>query len=158
MAKIGIKCKLYYNSGATYATPTWVEVTLISDASVNFSWDEAEASTRAARIKQFMNSIASLEITGSIRTEPADVAYQKLRDAAIKDLTLDFLVLNGARTENDTDGFRFDGKVGQWNEGQGLNTVAFKQFNIKPVPSANLPKYAKVTTGTLAFEDIGTGA
>lgn len=154
MPKIGIKCKLYYNS-ATYASPTWVELTLVRDCQVNFGWDEGEGTTRASRVKMFANTVANLEITGSIRTEVADTGYLKLRDAAISDLSVDIMVLNDALTVNDTDGFRFDAKVGNWAEAQGPGDVAYKQFALKPIPSANLPKAVKVTAGAPVFEDIG---
>lgn len=157
MPKLGIRCKLYYNS-ATYATPTWAAVNLVADANVNFSWDEGDGTTRASRLKMGANTIANLEVTGTIRTEVADTAFAKLRDAAISDLTVDFLVLNGSTTENDSDGFRFDGRVTNWAEAQGMSVVAFKSFTIKPAISANLPKAAKVTAGAPVFEDIGDQA
>lgn len=156
MSKIGIKAKLYYNTG-TYGSPTWTAINLVGDLQVNFSWDEGEGTTRASRVKQFANSVANLELTGTIRTEPADTAYVALRNAAISDIAKDFLVLNGANNEADTDGFRFDGKVGGWGEDQGRGVAPlFKTFTIKPSVSANNPKHVVVDDeGAMSFEDIG---
>lgn len=158
MAKLGIISELWLNSGS-YGSPAWdVEADLISDASVNGTWNEGDATVRRSLVNASEPTTLALEITGSIRVDPTDEAYQMFRDAFLSKGILDILALDGGKTDNTTEGYRFDGKVFGWNENQGKDNVLFREFTIKPCASDNTPKYVQVIGGTLAYTEIGEEA
>jgi hypothetical protein len=44
--KLGRNCKAYYNTGS-YASPTWVEITLVRDLTTNLDGETATPTTAA---------------------------------------------------------------------------------------------------------------
>lgn len=155
---VGILSKLYFNSGS-YGTPTWVEVNLVSDLVVDATWNEAEGSTRAEQAQVFEPTNLKLDLTGKIRKNILDTPYLMIRAAHLVKTSLDILILDRSIATVGADGFRFEGKVFNWSEDQGLGTVIFKEFGIKPcIPSvgyspqlsnfaaATIPKSALVAT------------
>lgn len=155
MTKLGIISELRLNAGS-YETPDWdTEADLIGDCAVNGNWNEGESTVRRTPVATAEPTTLALEITGSIRVDPTDPAYQMVRDAFLTKGVLDILALDGAIDDNTTEGYRFDGKVFDWSEDQGRGNVLFRTFNIKPCASDNIPQYVQVIGGVLAFTPIG---
>lgn len=155
MAKRGIKCKLYVNTG-TYASPTWTAVATVSDAVSNAQWGEADASARDTPVKQFDISQMDLSVSGKARVPDAvDTAFDALAAAFLDGSAKDILVLNGASTENGATGYRYHAKVFNWSEDQAMGNVVYKDFLLKPTPSSEgLPKSCTVTSGAPVFTAI----
>jgi hypothetical protein len=151
---LGITSELHINTGS-YGSPTWDEADLIADASVNANWEEGDASTRRTRVKETEPTQMNLEITGRIRVDSTDAAYQAIKEAFIEGSSMDVLILNGPIDVNGSHGYRFDGKVFNMTEDQSLGSVIFREFTIKPCISVNVPQYVMVEGGTPAFTDIG---
>jgi hypothetical protein len=158
--RLGIQAGLYVNTN-TYDSPTWLEVLLISDLTVNANWQEGESSTRAARVQTFEQTIMAMELTGRVRKETTNTAYLALRTAHGTASVVDFLVLDAKNTVFNGDGYRFHGRVFNFGEDQSLGNVVFKEFSAKPcvyidgdgnqVP----PKTAFNVAGTLTYGTIG---
>lgn len=151
---LGITSKLYINIG-TAIVPVWSEVNLISDLVVAADWNEGEASARLEQIQTFEPTNMALGLTGKVRKNITDTSYLLLRTAHRTRGILDVLVLDGDRTTNGSDGFRFDCKVTKWSEDQGLQQVIFKEFEIKPCIPSNLPQTVLVAGGVLTYAAIG---
>lgn len=169
MPRLGILSKLYVNGG-TWDVPVLNELITISDCNVDGSWEEGEASARASRIGADEPTILRLEITGKVRVADAlgVLAYNAMYNAYFKDLPIDVLVLNGARTENGASGYRALFKIFTWSEDQSLGAVLFKDFSMKPCIPAEIspstgaviyrfPKVANVVAGNVVYSDIGLG-
>ena len=160
MPRLGIRSNLWINSG-TENTPAWNLLDLISDCNVNAPWDEGDASSRQSRVKMSEPTMLGLEITGKVRVKNSELnaAYLLMMAANRDDSPIDVLVLNGQMTENGVDGFRAYMKVFNWGEDQSLGVVLYKDFTLKPcIPpgSGQVPKYARVTGGILAYFTMGT--
>lgn len=151
---LGITSTCYLNSG-TYVTPIWNLLDLIADATVKADWNSADASVRRGRVEEAEPTNLVLELTGKVRKSMTDTAFLVLRAAHLIASTLDVLILDGLRTVNGSEGFRFDGKVFQWSEDQSLGVVTFKDFMIKPCISTNLPKSVIVNGGSPTYSAIG---
>ena len=145
--RLGIKCKAYRNT-ATYGSPTWSEMTHISDFTVNITWDEADGSSRLSRVKMSAKTMLGLEFSGKIKTNLSDANYVAVRDAMYGDGVLDILVMEDGdnATENNT-GFRCDVQVFQGNMDQGMQASLYKDFVMKPAATDNLPQLATVGGG-----------
>jgi hypothetical protein len=159
MAKLGIKSKLYYRSAGDYANPTFTEINLISDLSVQPAWDKGDASSRGSRVKKSVKTMLGLSFSGKLKKKPNDAAYEAIMDALISDEVLDVMVLDGDSETDGTRGWRFDAQVFQGNEDQGLGAVICEDIEIEPTDSDNEPKAVLVSgTAGLTYSDIGGDA
>lgn len=155
---MGILSKLYINNGGTYASPLWLEVSLIADLNMDGGWNKADSSVRAGRVETQENTNFRVELSGTLRKSMSDAGYVAMRNAFTQDTILDVLVLDGARTVDGSDGFRFEGKIGDFGEDQGLQSVVFKSFTLIPCAfgASFPPRAALVLGGVLTFQNIGT--
>lgn len=151
--RLGVFSKFYVNTG-TYGSPTWLEVDLISNLTINAAFDKGESSARRARVKTNEPTMLDLNLTGQVRVDNTDNGYNEIRDAFLAADTVDVLVLNGANTRNGSLGFRFDAKVFSLGEDQSLGSVLFNDIEIGPCASDNDPKSVEVTAGVPVFSDI----
>jgi hypothetical protein len=147
---LGITSKLFLNAGL-YGVPVWVTVDLISDLKYDDRWNQADSSVRRARLETMENTNRVIELTGKIRKEDTDPAFVMLRAAFVADTVLDVLCLNGPSTVNGSEGTRFDARVANFSEDQGLQAVIFKEFTIKPCASVNLPQLAVIVAGVITY-------
>lgn len=159
MNRLGILSFLAINIVGTQEAPDWEEADLISDCSVNGSYNEADASTRRTAVAEAEPTNMTLEITGKLRFDSSDPAYIALRNAYLSRSPIDVLGLNGSILVAGHEGFRFTGKIFGWTEDQGLQSVLFKDFTIKPCISDNIPQFAR-TVGdsagvTVEYTNIG---
>jgi hypothetical protein len=154
---LGLKSKLYYNS-ASYGSPTWVEVSIIADGTLNFAWDEGNADDRSDPAHRMVKTQFALEFTGNMKKKPTNTAYEYLMDLALSRGVGDFLVLDAAKEVVGARGFRFDGQLFTANEDQSMGNVIYNALSIKPTdsPDDNAVKAAKVASGpTLTYATIG---
>lgn len=148
--KLGIKCKLYYNTGS-YGSPTWVEITKVGDAKVKYQWKSATSLTRETRVELSLKTALELGFTFTLRKDPSDANYLAVDNAAVDDTVLDLLVLDGTNATNLSRGFRFDAQITQAGEDQGPDKVVHVEFEAVPAISANVPQRAVVTAGSPVF-------
>ncbi len=155
---LGIKAKLYYNS-SSYGSPSWVEVDIVQDCTLNFAWDEGAADDRSDAAHRMVKTQYALDVSGNLKKRISDTAYEYLADLAISRAVGDFLVLDGPRTTVGQRGFRFDGQLFSATEDQGLGVGAIATaFTIKPTdsPDDNPVKAVKVGAGpALTYATVG---
>ena len=157
MAKIGLNAKLYWRSAGTYGSPTWTEVTLLSDVTVSPTWEEADASARESRIKQVVKTMLALEVTGRMKKKIGDAAYLAFMNAMLSDGTLDLLVLDGDKAVEGNDGWRCDWQVFNANEDQSMSNALYIDVTLKPSITTNPALAVRVGPGgTLTYSTPGT--
>lgn len=155
MGMLGVNAKAYRNTGS-YGSPTWSEMTLISDLSVNPAWDEGSADARESRIKQVRKTMMGLEVSGKMKKRISDSNYQALMDALVSDTVLDVLILDASKETVGARGWRFDAQVFSANEDQAMGNVLYEEFVMKPSLDTNAPKAVKVGAGpALTFSTPG---
>jgi hypothetical protein len=136
-AKLGLKCKLYLNTG-TYGSPTWSAVNCVSDFTLSAKWDAGEASTRESRMKLWLKTMLDLGFQAKLRnSNSGDTSYTTIAAALLTDATVDLLVLNADDTTNGAWGFRAACQVHSGNEDQGLGAVVFDDIEFKPAPNTD---------------------
>lgn len=136
-AKIGILAVAYLNTNS-YATPTWLAITSISDWKVGAKWDEGDASTRLSRLKLALKTQLGLEISGKLRSaNSGDASYSTILAALVTDAQLDMMILNGPSATNGVSGFRADFQVFDGSEDQGLSAVVFDEVTLRPSPNTD---------------------
>lgn len=152
---LGINAKFYRNTGSRNS-PTWVEITLISDLAVDPTWEEGDGSVRATPVKQFAKTQLALVINGKCRVDLTDAGYLALKAALLSTSSIDLLILDGLGTTNGVTGWRCDWHVFGGKEDQGLGNVLFMEFTLKPAVSSNLPQSAAVSGGVVVLTDFAT--
>jgi hypothetical protein len=127
---LGINSKLYYNSG-TFGSPTWVEMSNVSDCKVDSNWDDADGSTRASPVKMSEPTQLNLGVGGKMLPDQS-VGYLLMQTRYYARTLIDIMALDGGSATNTAEGVRFEAKITTWAEDQGLGNVNFRDFMLKP--------------------------
>lgn len=152
-AKIGIKGKSYRNSG-TYGTPTWSEITVISDLQVGSNWQTAKSTTRASRINTEVPTTLSLSVTGKIRNDDDDTNFIAILAAYHGPTAVDILVLDGSNSTDGSQGYRGYWYFKKFDLPQGLDDAQFFDFELTPDSATQPMKTAAVASSTLGYTAI----
>lgn len=152
-AKIGIKGKSYRNSG-TYGSPTWSEVTVISDLQVGSSWQTAKSTIRASRINTKVPTTLDLSVTGKLRNDDDDTNFIALLAAYHGPTAVDMLVLDGGNSTDGSQGYRGYWYLTKFDLPQGLDDAQFFDFELSPDNATQQMKTAAVASSTLAYAAI----
>lgn len=140
--QLGIKASLMRNT-ATYGSPTWLEITCVSDLAIKGDWDKAEGSTRASRVKRYAKTLFDLGFSGKVKVDHNDSSYLALLAALYDDTVIDLMALDGDPTDStltgSLSGFRFDAHVFKGEQDQGLGNVLFDSIDLMPALSGNSP-------------------
>lgn len=156
MSRVGIRCKLYRNTG-TWGSPTWDEVTCVSDFKVDKKWAEAAFVTRETPVEQTLKTFLQLSLTGKLQVRNGSGDYQTIDDAMNARTKLDLMVLNGANNENDVRGYRFHAQVFDGSQDQGPGAALLDDVMFKPTApdiATELPQSVLVTTGAPVFTTL----
>jgi hypothetical protein len=113
---VGKDCKLYYNSAATRAAATWVEIKKAINVTLNMSKGEADASCRETSWKLQRGALKELEITFS---------YRYLKGGADT-------VVDGDIVNTGANGMKVICEVFGMNVSQELESTQEIEFTIKP--------------------------
>ncbi len=155
MGRLGIKSKLYRNT-AGYGGPTWSEVTLISDLSVNPSWEKGPADTRGSRVKKSVKTMLGLTFTGNMKKSPGDANYEAFMDALVSDNVVDLLVLDGAKDEDGSRGWRVECQIFEGTEDQAMSVGAiYEALSIEPTDTDHEPQAVYVSGSALTYSTPG---
>ena len=142
----GVDCKIYLNvsvlstAALRRATPTWVEWKSIRDATLNNTFDEADATSRGSGgFRQSAATLTSIEVTGNAIKDKDDAAYIAAETLALTKGVVDALVLDGLKADSNTDGWRVDVQFFSWSEGQPFEGIATVDWTMKPARTAYAP-------------------
>lgn len=135
---VGLNCKFYRNSGGSFSSPTWNEVTPVKDVSVTMDLALADASSRSAMFRQYIPTLSDLEVT-----------VNKLFDGGADDVALYgnylnrtlevYAVADNTITVTGTTYIKFEGYVTNFTETQALEDVSVVDYTFKPGYSTNVP-------------------
>lgn len=143
----GLDCRTYRNTG-TWASPTWNEITLAKDVSLDISKSKASAKSRLSAYSFNWHGMVDAPITLNIIADPAVDDYDVLKDAAVSRTTvLDVALANGAIATTGTRYFRAEYGVFGWKQGQpleDLETIDVELDLLYPSVLTQLPAYTTV--------------
>lgn len=136
--KVGLDCKAYRNTGS-YNAPTWSEVTIMRDLTLNLSKGEADVSSRGSRWKKMKSALKEASFEFEILGDTANAHYTALRNAYLNDTTLDLAFADGDITVGGTEYWRGDVEIFQFNRGEPLEDGAKVSVTAKPTYSTHEP-------------------
>ncbi len=147
--KLGLDAKLYRNT-ATYASPTWSELTNVRDLTLSLEKGEADVTTRA---NGGWRALAGTLKEGSIEFEmvwdPADAGFTAIKDAWFNDESIEFAVMDGALpppSGGTSQGLRATMQVLSFSRSEPLEEAMTVSVTIKPTYAANAPEWMTATT------------
>jgi hypothetical protein len=134
---MGNDCILYVNTG-TYASPTWVALSLAKDITVNDSRAEGDSTVRGYDLTSVTPGMRTLQVAGEIKYDPADAGFDALYDAYVADpqAVVGFLLLDGPVATAGKKGKRFDAYVTQFGDNEPLNQVKTVPFTLSATTDA----------------------
>lgn len=153
MAKLGIKCKLYRNTGS-YGTPTWDEVPIVGELTQNSAWDEGEVLNRTSRVAFSVKTLLRLSFTVKMKADLTDADYTVFANAADADTVVDLMILDGVSTTNGVRGYRFESQIFSRNQDQGPGVIVHDEFTIKPTDNGTVPSSVLVASGAPVFTSL----
>lgn len=142
---LGLNAKLYFNS-ATYATPTWVEITLAQDVTLNGTLDEADVTTRgSAGFKETVGTLLDAGIEFKMLWKPGDAAFEKIKDAWLGRSAVEILCLDGDENVAGSEGLRASMMVTNFTRNEPLAEALTVDVTMKPTKAANPPEWFTAT-------------
>tara|TARA_R100000808_G_C2133887_1_gene142538 strand:- start:1008 stop:1487 length:480 start_codon:yes stop_codon:yes gene_type:complete len=105
--KFGHECKVYNNTG-THASPTWNELNIVKDVTLNMSQNESDISSRAGKgYVMTAGTLIDASIDFSVTWDPADSAdFSELQNAFFDRKPVELLILDGDRTDAGNEGLQ----------------------------------------------------
>ena len=149
---LGIDAAIYYRSAGNFSSPTWSEITTVSQIGVTGAWNRATYAIRASYVEFSAKTTLPVTVTGRILSELNTAAYNTLWNSHISAAGFeDYLVLNAPNTTNGARGYRFEGAISFDNDDQGEQSVLFNEFTITPIRTDNNFQTAIVSSGAPVF-------
>lgn len=133
-AVVGNDAGAYYNS-ATYATPTWVEMTRLSNVSINLDKNIADVLTRATKWTLSAPGSKTLAVEGTYLHKPgnSDTVFDTLQDMFWNDTIQDMFFSDDGGTPNTNDvGVRAHFMCSSLSQEQQNDNVV--EFSVSLVP------------------------
>lgn len=150
MAKIplGYQAKAYINTAAG-ATPTWAEVDIIRNVTLNLEKGEADVTTRGAKgWKEVVPTLKEATIDTEIVWDTTHTIFAKLLDAFLNDTNLEFLFLDGEVTAQGSQGLRAVCGIFKFSRDEQLDGALIANVSLKPTYGAVKPSWHIVASGT----------
>jgi hypothetical protein len=152
----GFQCKVYINDitgdggggSGSIGTPSWRELNVISDATLDMSFTESDASIRAAAGFELMEpGLLQLSLNSQMEWINDNPLCEWLLTAFFARRALDLLILTGERTNPDAKGVRGDFKLFKFPSKQDLKESVKNEISFKPSRSirSNFPATASGT-------------
>lgn len=151
----GVLCEAYRNS-ATFGSPTWVEITLFNDLTINPQWNTSPANDRGSQVGSEAPALQSWSITGTVKVKKTDTGYLALQAAYLAGSTFDMMFLTGPSTTNGESGFRCEWLIKSMSQDQGTG-VGQTYDSIEFVPhglSTQVKQTVTVASGAPVFTTI----
>lgn len=140
----GFQCKIYVNDitgeggggSGSLASPAWRDLNVVSDATLNMSFSESDASIRAAGGFELSEpGLLQLSVEGSMEWINGNALCLWMYQAFFARRALDFLILTGDRSSADSKGVRGDFKIVKFPSKQDLKETVKCEFALKPCRS-----------------------
>ena len=153
--KLGRLSRLYINTGATYASPTWTAVNILQNGNLSQSIQDVPFDSRESRFTKHEQGLIDNGYSFNIPAKVAmDARFLMLQRSYYGGLKLDMAIMDNAITTDYASGLRGYFKVHKFDRAEDINGHVNYQVEIKPCFDATndlinytqLPK--AITTGS----------
>lgn len=138
--RLGLDCKLYYST-ADYASPSYTELSNVTDVNVADSMGEFDSSTRANEgFESIEPTLRKLRVSFKMMYDQSDANFVAIRAAYVARTGLDMLVLDGDKDDGDTIGVRAQMKVLKMDSAEPLTEGKTVDVELAPYFSSHPPE------------------
>jgi len=144
--KTGADCKLYYNT-ATWVSPTWSEIKLTRDLTLNMQRAEADLSNRGGGgFKQILTALLDAGIEVELVWDPSNTPFSAIQDAFLNNTPIELAVADGDIETAGTEYLHADCVIPQFNRAEPLEGAVVANATIKVAYSSNTPEWGTVSS------------
>lgn len=137
--RTGREAAAYVNIGGTWATPTWVEITIAKDVTISKSMDKKEDNCRggaADTFKKYLPGLIDLSVDLEVCHDTAHATWQAIEDAIENQSIIDVLFLDDDIANSGAEGVRFEGHVFEAENSQPLEDALVDSYTFAPSASS----------------------
>jgi hypothetical protein len=143
-AVLSESAKLYRNTG-TYASPTWAEIELVKDLTLNMSKGDVDVTTRASGgFVERLDGLIDATIDFNILWDTADDDFTALRTAFTGKTAIEILCLDGGSATVGAQGLRASMMVASFTRNETLGEALMVDVSLMPRQSENPPAWHTV--------------
>lgn len=142
--RLGKDAKIYRNSGSRLS-PTWVEVSIVKENTLNLEKGEFDGSTRGTggwRAKAGTLKDASIEL--EVMHKPTDAAVIAFMDAFLAGTNIEMQIMDGDRTVQGNEGLHADMQVMSMSRAEPLEEGIVWSITVTPGISDDPPVWYRV--------------
>lgn len=142
--RLGKDAKVYRNTGA-YGAPTWVEVSIIMDNTLNLEKGEFDGSTRGTGgWRQKAGTLKDGSVEMKILHKPTDTHILAFMDGYLNGTNVDLMILDGSNLVQGNSGLRAEMQVMSMSRGEPLEEGQTWDVKVTPGISGNAPVWYTV--------------
>ena len=139
--RLGMEARLYRNS-ASYATPTWVEVTNVKDVTLNMEKGEADVTTRANNgWRATVGTLKDASVEFQMVWDTADAGFTEIQQAFFGNTPIEFAIMSGDITDPESEGLRATCDIFSFTRNEALEEAIMVDVSIKPTYADNAPEW-----------------
>lgn len=131
MGIVGLDCKAYKNS-ATYASPTWAEMTPVKGVTTNLEKGAADLSKRGSTWKAHRSTLKDLTIELEMVWDHANTICTDLLTAFLNNTLVDCAFLDGPVATAGSQGPRCEFEVTKFSRAEPLEEGVMVNVTLKP--------------------------
>lgn len=138
--KLGFNGKLYYDSGTTFTTPTWVECPNVEDVTLNLEANEITLQTRAGNgWETSVPSTFKSSVSFKMVYDPADAAFTAFRVAFLTRAPIHVAIMDGPVATAGSQGLQAVMMVSKFPRDEPYAGAMTVDVEIKPTYYPSLP-------------------
>lgn len=153
---LGVNAKLYYQSGGSFGSPTWVDMSpVIGDVKFDMNWGKASVPTRNSKVVKTGKTIAECPLTFTVKQHLTNTIFLAVWTALISNTAnMDLLVLNQPQDSNGARGVRGEFNLFTNSDDQALQNGLVYQIGAEPADTDNAFQTAVVASGSPVFTSL----
>lgn len=139
--RLGMEARLYRNT-ASYATPTWVEVTNVKDVTLNLEKGEADVTTRANQgWRATVGTLKDASVEFQMVWDTDDAGFSEIQQAFFANTPIEFAIMSGDITDPESEGLRATCDIFSFTRNEALEEAIMVDVSIKPTYADNAPEW-----------------
>ena len=146
--KIGLDCKLYYNTGGNedpIVPGNWTELDNAKDVTLNLEKGEADVTTRAnAGWRATAGTLKDGSIEFEMVWDTSDAGFTAMKDAYFNGVSIGILALDGGVSVSGSQGLVADMEVINFSRNEPLEEAVTVSVTLKPAYSDEPPRWVTI--------------
>ncbi len=142
---IGLDAYVHYDTTGV-ASPTWVDLTIVEEVTLNIEHSEAEIKNRASAWVGILLGLKDASIEATISYDPSDAGYEAFRDAFLNKTVIGVAVMSDDIATTGAEGLIADCYVTSFSRNEPLEEALTVTMTLRPAAnSATAPAWSETS-------------